>query len=289
MKLKEIAKTRKMSILYKQIMSFVFVVFTTVSFAQKLEKIKGNKNVISSEIALDTIKSLELYKDIDLILKRGNSNKLTIYADENLHDVVDADIYEGKLSIALLYKITRKKKFELTLELTNLEELILNDNSKVNIINYFKSKDLHIVLNDKSNANLLFDAEMIVYEGNGSSKAEVSFKSDSVNYTLANKAKVKGITNTDMLKLTVEDRSNVTLMGKSNSMYITASETTRLKLSDLTVKTTEITVEDRATIYENTANELTISAKDDSKIYAYGKAKITLKEFEDRVTLFKKE
>jgi len=289
MKLKEIAQPKEKNVLYKQLITLILIAFTTVAFTQKLEKIKGNKIVVSTEIALDTIKSLELYKNIDLVLKRGKSNKLTIYADENLHDIVDADIYKGKLSISLLYKIAKKKKFELTLELTNLEELILNDNSEINVINYFKANELQITLNDKSDANLLFEANRIVFEGNGSSKAEISFKSETINCTLNDKAKLKGISNTDLIKFNIQNRASVTLMGKSDSMFITASETTKLKLSDLTAKVAEITIEDRATVYVTTTDELVISAKDDCKIYAYGKAKIDLDEFEDRATLFKKE
>lgn len=289
MKLKEIAQPKEKNVQYKQIITLILIAFTTVTFAQKLEKVKGNKIVVSTEIALDTIKSLELYKNIDLVLKRGESNKLTIYADENLHDVVDADIYEGKLSISLLYRIIKKKKFELTLELTNLEELILNDNSEINVINYFKANELRITLNDKSDANLLFDANSIVFEGNGSSKAEISFKSETINCTLNDKAKLKGISNTNLIKFNIQDRASVTLMGKSDSMFITASESTKLKLSNLMVKNTKITVEDRAAVHVTTTEELAISAKDDCKIYAYGKAKIDLDEFEDRVTLFKKD
>lgn len=273
----------------KKIAILILLIVSLQAYSQKLEKIKGSKNVILSEVLLDSINSIELYKDIKLTLKSGDENKLIIYADDNLHEVVNIDINEGKLSLSLLYRIRSKKEFELTLQLSNLEEIILNGNSELTNLNYFKSDVLHIILNDKSDANLLFDADSIVFEGNDSSKADVSFKAKSMNYKMLGKSKIKGISNTELVKFTSQDRAIITLMGKSDSMFIKASESSKVKLISFISNLAEVDAEGKSEVYINVKEDIVISAIDDSKVYIYGNAEIDLKEFKDKASLFKKE
>ena len=109
-----------------KIITLILILSSTFLFSQKMEKIKGNKNVVTQDISLDSITSIELFKDIKLSLVQSDENKLVIYADENLHDVVEVDQSDGKLSISLLYRIASKKEFDLTLHMQNIKEIILN-------------------------------------------------------------------------------------------------------------------------------------------------------------------
>ncbi len=289
MKSKRLQKKKQPFFSIKRMMVLILLIGSVQTFSQKLEKIKGSKNVILSEVLLDSINSIELYKDIKLTLRSGNENKLIIHADDNLHEVINIDINEGKLSLSLLYRIRSKKEFELTLQLSNLEEIILNNNSELTNLNYFKSDELHIILNDKSEANLLFDSNSIVFEGNDSSKAEVSFKAKSINYKMLGKSKIKGISNTELVKFTAQDRAVITLMGKSESMFINASESSKVKLISFISDIAEVNAEEKSDVYLNVKEDIVISAVDDSKVYIYGNAEIDLKEFEDKASLYKKE
>ncbi len=273
----------------KKIITFLLIIFTTILFAQKLEKIKGNKNVVLAEVTLDTITSLELYKNIDLVLVSGKENKLEIYADDNLHEIIDVDMHEGKLSLSLLYRISTKKKFELTLHLTNLEEIVLNGNSKLTNKDYFNSDNIHIVLNDKSDAELLIDATSIEFEGNDKSDAKVSFKADNVTYILNESASLKGDVKADDQKINMEDRAVITLNGKCQNLTVEANGNAKVKLTNLIASDANIKAEDRADVYANTTKNLTIEAIDASKLYIYGNATINLKEFKGKAVLNKKE
>lgn len=267
----------------------LLLLITSITYAQKLEKIRGSKMVTLTEVTLDSIVSIELYKDIDLVLKQGDTDRLTIYADDNLHDVVDIDLNGGKLSLSLLKRISSKKKFELTLYANNLSLIILNDDSTLTNTDFYKAESLNIVMNNKSELECLFDADLIVYEGNDSSDSDSTFKTQTINYTLQDRADVKGVSNAEITKINLDGKTSITLSGKSKETYITATGSSDIKIEDMLSKITEIDAEDKSTVYTNTSENLSILAKDGSKINIYGKAEIDLVEFKGKAVLNKKE
>jgi len=273
----------------KSIAIILIMMFSISNFAQKLEKIKGSKIVTLTEISLDSITSIELYKDIDLILKQSDSDKLTIYADDNLHDVVDVDLNNGKLSLSLNKRISSKKKFELTLFVKKLSEIILDDDSTLTNSDFYEAKNLNITLNNKSVLKCLLDADSIILEGNDSSKSESSFKTQTVNITLQDRAKVKGNLTSEITKINLNNRASLSLSGKSEETYIDAKDSADVKVLNMPSKITEIIAEDKTSVYTKTNQDLTIIAKGSAKVYIYGKPEIDLIEFKDKASLFKKE
>jgi len=276
--------------LHLKFITLLLITFSSVTFAQKLERIKGSKVVTTSEIALDSVVSLELFKDVKLTLVQGDEEKLTIYADDNLHDIVDIDLVDGKLSLSLLYKIARKKKFELTLQLINLEELILNSNSEIINNDLFTVDNINIMLNDKSDATIIIEAaDSILYEAGEKSKSEVSFKANKISYELSGSAKVKGSSNCDAIEVNLQDRAVIELVGKCDSSLLTANENAKIKMTNVTVDTTEISASGKADIYTYSTSSLLIDIKDNVRVYFYGKAKVELNGFSGNVSLLKKE
>ncbi|HIE46046.1 MAG TPA: hypothetical protein EYP87_07790 [Flavobacteriaceae bacterium] len=272
----------------QQIIIVLIFMLTSFTQAQKLQKIKGSKVVTLTEIALDSVTSIELYKNIDLVLKNGETDKLTIYADDNLHDVVDVDLNGGKLSLSLLKRITRKKKFELTLYVRNLSLIILDDDSTIINNDFYKTENLNIVLNNNSEFECFIEAESIVLESNDSSDANFTFKAENIEYTLQDRSDAKGTSNAEVTKITLDGRTSIDLNGKSDETIIDIKDSSRAKLTNLLSKLTEIVAKDKTSIYTNTTEDLTIKVKGSSKIYIYGKAEIDLIEFKNKAILYKK-
>jgi hypothetical protein len=267
----------------------VFLMITTLTFSQKLEKIKGSKIVTLSEIILDSISTIELYKNINLTLKQSDNVRFAIYADDNLHDVVDLDIDGGKLSVSLLRRITSKKKFELTLYINDLSKIILNDNSTLINNDFFETNDISIVLNNKSDFKCLFDADVITFEGNDTSKSETNFRAKTINYSLQDRAKIKGISNAEITKIKSVGKNLVTISGKSDETFINVGDTSTLKLSNLISNVTELKAQDKSSVYVLSKEDMSIYAKDDASIYIYGNCDLDLIEFKGTANLYKKD
>ena len=79
------------------------------------------------------------------------------------------------------------------------------------------------------------------------------------------------------------------MSGKSTTTYIKASQSTDVRTTNLLSTNTEIIAEDKSSIYTNTKENLTITARDNSKVYIYGKAIIDLMEFKGESALYKKQ
>lgn len=273
----------------KYFITFTIVLLIHNIYSQKLEKIKGSKIVTLSEVILNSITSIELSKNINLVFKKGETDKLIISADDNLHEVLDINIDGSKLSLSLLKKIYSKKAFDITLYVANLTEIVLDDNSTLTNTEFYKTDSLHITLNNKSKLNSFIDADIIVYQGNDSSKSTSTYKAQSINYFLQDKAAVTNISTAEITKINTEGKADITLSGKSTTTYIKASQSTDVRTTNLISTNTEIIAEDKSSIYTNTKENLTITARDNSKVYIYGKAIIDLMEFKGESALYKKQ
>ena len=257
-------------------------------YAQKLEKIKGSKIVITTERAFDSIKGIELHKNLQVTIIKAEENKLVIFADDNLHDIVLTDISDGILDIDLSNKIVRKKKFELTLYLTNLEEVTLNDSSELTNNEYFISNNVLINLNDKSKGKLMFDAPKITLNANDHSKGDLLFKSENISINAQESTKLTlGITG-NHFEANVNQKSNMEIEGKVDDATIVVNNSAKVKASNFKISATKIEANDAAYVYINALKNIEISAKGKSKVYLYGNAKINLTEFKDNASLFKK-
>ena len=266
----------------------LFLIIGINFYAQKLEKVKGSKIVITTERAFDTIKGIELHKNLDVTIIKAQENKLVIFADDNLHDVVLTDITDGILDIDLSNRITRKKKFELTLYLTNLEEVTLNDSSKLTNNEYFNSEEVQINLNDKSQGNLMFDASKITLLANDHCKGELLLKADTIEINLQENSKLNIGVSANNLMGNANQKSSITLEGKADQATITASNSARVKASNFKIKDAFIKADDNTALYINATKNIEIKALGKSKIYLYGNAKIDLSAFKDNAMLYKR-
>ncbi len=268
------------------------ILLTTILFlnAQKLEKIKGSKNVILSERIFEEINTIKLHKNIQLTLMKGSENKLEIYADDNLHEILESDINNGDLSILLTNRIGSKKKFELTLYLaeTTLSKISLHSNSKIENADFLKVVDLQIDLFNKSDANLFLNGNNITININDNSKSNISLKGQKLICNLQENGKIKGNTNFEEIEIKSNQKSTVTLSGKAVNLIIEAKNSSNIKLSNLRVENASLLAENNSNVHVNATNELIIKAESKSKVYIYSDPTIAIESFRNTASLFKR-
>lgn len=274
----------------KKIITIILLTFSLINYAQKLEKIKGSKNVITSEIVFENLTSLELHKNINLTLVKGEENKLVINADDNLHEIVATDNNDGNLDISLTNKISGKKKFELTLYTNaSLTKITLNENSKIENTSTLDVEELNLIFNDKSVGKILATATTITLVINDHAKGEMSLKGNDLLVNLNEAAKLKLNATFDNITVNGNQKSTITLSGKGTNFIAMAKNSAKIKAANLKVETAEIIAEDNTTVYTNPSKELKITAEGKSKINIYGNAKIEIIAFNGTASLLKKE
>lgn len=267
----------------------VLLLFITVINAQKLEKIKGSRNVIQTERVFEEVTAFEVMSDVDIFLVKSNKTKLEIYADDNLHDIVTTSLNDGKLKISLTNKIAGKKKFELTLYINNLSEITLNSSSELSSADYFEAEDLVINLNDKSKIDLLINATNLKVLGNDNAKAKLQLETDFSTFKLQDNSKIEAEIKTNILSVDAQTRAIMIIEGTANEASYLTENKASVKASNLKALKAIVDADNMSNIYVNSIDDLEINAKNKSKVYIYGSALIKIEEFINTATLFKKE
>ena len=86
----------------KSILLFALLILTSLSFAQKKDKIKGSKIVTIEQKQIESFTGIEVNDNIEVMLISGSECGIEIEADDNLHDVIDFSLSGSTLRIATL-------------------------------------------------------------------------------------------------------------------------------------------------------------------------------------------
>lgn len=259
-------------------------------FAQKLPKIKGSKNVVSSSRHFDSIKALEISGKIKLNLVASDSTRLEIFADGNLHEIVKTDVSDYTLSIALSKRIIRKKHFELTLYIDSLQTISLMDRNKIEASGNFNSDTLHLELgNNVILADFNTKTNALNITSDDSTRLTGKFTSNTLQLDTAANSIIKAIIQTDSLVINSADRSKIRLSGTSKKANLAAIDASQIDLSDVIVNKAIISAADTSKINTLCKNSLSVSITEKGEVISHGNAAITLLKFADNAVLRKKE
>lgn len=272
----------------KKILLFTISLFCLMATAQKA-KIKGDKNVVTNDRSFEYFTKLEINDKIKLTLKQSKSTKLVIEADENLHEVIDSDFENGALVLSLNKRITSSKRFNLTLYVDDLDFIELNDDSELIGGESFKFFDLDVVLNDKSEIKIEFESQIFSLESNEKSRGEFTVKADSLSITTKESSRIKNTVTAEKVYVNYTGNSASEFVGKTSSIILKADDNATFKGAELVAFDAYVEVANSSSTFINAKNNLTISAKDKSKIYIFNSPTIEIKALEDVASIYKRE
>lgn len=253
-------------------------------------KIKGNRIVTTEERSLDYFTKLEVNDKIKLVLKQSNSNNLVLEADENLHDVLDADIKNSTLILSLNKRITRSKRFNLTVFVEDLDQIILNDDSEVHAPEELDVFNIDIVLNDKGDLELEnLKTQLLSLETNERTKSDLRVRTDSLIVNSKASSRVKLDIISEGSSFNYSDNASIEVAGKTTSLSLNASNNAGFKGAEFVADSILINAIDKSDSYVNAREIIVIEAKDRAKVYLFNKPEISLKTFEDNASLLKRE
>lgn len=257
--------------------------------AQKKTKIKGNKVVATDNRVFDYFTKIELNDEIELELRQGNSNKLEIEADENLHDVIESDVRNGILMLSLNKRITNSKKLNLTLYVDDLDYIELNDDSKLKGLSEFKFFDLEIISNNKSEIEIQFETQNFKMTSNEKARGKLFVKADSVSVYMKESSKLEFDLNAEKLTVDYHGSAAGEFVGKVTNLSLIANDNATYKGANLVSDTAIVVALNKSDTYVNSKDSLEIIAKNKAEVYIFNKPTISIKSFEDDATLFKRE
>lgn len=273
----------------KKFSLLVIILLVTFS-AMSQSKIKGNRVVTNEERSLDYFTKLEVNDKINLILKQGNQNSLEVEADENLHDVIDADVKNSTLTLSLNKRITRSKRFNITLYVEDLDQIILNDDCEVNAPEELDVFNMDIILNNKSDIQLdNLKTQFLSLEANERSKSELRVRTDSLVIHAKESSRLKLDMITEGSSFNYSGNASIDAEGKTSSLTLNASDNAGFKGAEFVADNVLVSALDKSDSYVNARETIVIEAKNKAKVYVFNKPEINLKTFEDNASLLKRE
>lgn len=278
----------------KKFALLILLLTTPFAFAQKKEKIKGSKNVTTSQKEIGTFDSIDAEDNIELYLVKGGSGA-EIEADDNLHDVITAEVKGSTLRIYTNKNITAAKKIAVRL---NCPATVTAINVKHEAILYaltdFETDSITIKTTDYAKLYLNVKAERyFALNMNDKATAELNLKTKGKTAVeLSKNAELKALVSTGDLKLDMYQKTSAAIEGDAATAAVRLDNQAEFTGKKFTVKNMELTTESYAKGSVMVEEKLTMSASGRSVTEAFGnpdKLTIVLKKFAGGAVLAKKE
>ncbi|MDX6746858.1 head GIN domain-containing protein [Polaribacter sp. PL03] len=162
----------------KSINQLFIVLFVTTLFsscnADIFNKVIGNKNVTVKQRKLEgSFTGIKVSSGIDLYISQGDT-KISVEADENLHDLIITKVNEGVLNIYVEKNIWRSKAKKVYVTLENLTLLKATSGSDVYSETVIRTKEISISATSGADINFKVDAESVATSATSGSDINIS-------------------------------------------------------------------------------------------------------------------
>ncbi len=166
----------------KKLITLIFLTTILISCQISINQVKGNGNVQTEERNVtEAFNQVKAARGLHVILTQGDSNKITVEADENLQELITTTISGGKLSITSTENIGRAKAKNIYVTFTNIKEIAASSGADVSATNTINSKQLTLDASSGADINLdVFSKELYIDCSSGAD-IEVSGKAKTVN------------------------------------------------------------------------------------------------------------
>lgn len=262
---------------------------TTLTFAQKREKIKGSKIVTTSIKEVGSFDALEVDDNIEVYLEQGEKNEIKIEADDNLHDIIGMDLREKTLRLYTNKESSIFKKLSVKVTYTkSLNKVIAKNEAIVYAIQELQLDDITMNCVDYSKLYLNVNAKRFTLIADDKSRTELNLKAEDGNLQLSKNAVVKTLVSAVKFKCDLYQRATAAIEGIAEKATIRLDNNSVFTGTKFTLKDANVTTEGSAVATILADTTIAIAAGDKSEISLYGDPKIDLTRFSEEAKLIKK-
>jgi len=112
-------------------LSILIVFFTHIAIGQ----VKGNKTIVTKSYEVSTIEDVKINLYAKITIDQSAEESLTITADENLLDLIDREIIDGKLHLDQKEWISPSQSIKITIGAPSLKRVESGTHDTTKIIN----------------------------------------------------------------------------------------------------------------------------------------------------------
>lgn len=271
----------------KKLVLAALALCTVAVHAQRKPKIKGNKEVITVREDLPPFTGIELTDDLDIFLEKASSPGYTIIADDNLIDIFKFDVRDSLLTISSFYRVTSKRKLEITVHYNELNSLVIRE-GKVSMQDVIDAPVINVETYANSRLDLRANADVIDIAMQGTSKGDFNLEADSLHIMLKERSDLKVYSVSDAMDVNMAKNAGARMDGSTERLTLKMIGNTNLKAQDLKAAVVKAEMEETPTARIHAFRDLELIARGSSKLFLYGDPHIELIEFLDSSELLKR-
>tara|TARA_R100000935_G_scaffold50690_1_gene76739 strand:+ start:2493 stop:3320 length:828 start_codon:yes stop_codon:yes gene_type:complete len=269
-----------------------FIILASLSFtvyAQKMETIRGDREVVSISKSIDQdFSALEINDNLKVTLIQSKKNSYILTTDKNLVEAVSIEVNNGILRLHNTTKIVNSKKLEIILNVKEISKIILNDDAELKTLKTLSLNLLSLTGNHSSKFDLDIESKNINIVLNKNSGGKINAKSKEVTMNITDRSDLKGKLNTHNLTAHLSKSAQLDMDGKVNNADFNLKNAAELKGKKMKIGTAILNASNKTDIYIHATKNLVIDAEGKSKVYVYGNPKIDLKGLTNSSRIIKK-
>ena len=160
---------------------FIATIFTSCGL-DMFNGVVGNRNIVTIERTIKAdFTGIKVSTGIDLFIRQGSTNAITVEADENLHDLIITKVKEGILKIYTDKNIWKSKARKVYVTIENITLLKASSGSNVKSESVINTNEIYIDASSGASIDIEVVAKSAVTEA--SSGSDVKIKGTTINHT----------------------------------------------------------------------------------------------------------
>lgn len=266
------------------------VLVSNLAFSQKKEKIKGSKVVTIAKKEVESFTALEVHDDLEITLIKGDKNALELEADDNLHDAVGISYNGGTMILKTAQEVSGFKKFSIRVIYTEDFKIVEAKNKAIiHGPEEINLEDITFKSFDNAKMFLNVNSKALKVIANDKSEIQLNAKSESVAFELSKAANVKALVSSTEMKLDMYQKSKAAIEGDVIDLKLRFDNNINFTGNNLTSKNCELFIEGYAVATIVAETSLKLEASGSTEVYLYGDPKIEITKFADNTILSKKK
>lgn len=268
---------------------FFLLLFTTVSFSQKLEKIKASKIVTVTQKPVSSFEYIEVEGDIDIFLIKATEPSVEIEADDNTHDAFNIQVIGNTLKVNLLKEISGAKKTSIRINYTEDLKLITSKTeANITALSDISLDNITFKCFDESRLFLNVNSKSFTLIANDKSRIELNLKGEDAVLELNKNVSLKALITTSKLKCDMYQKAAAVIEGDVDDFRLRMDNNTNFTGKNLTTNSTNLTCDGNAENSVFVKSKLILEASGKTETFFYGEGKIEIKKFNDEAAIYKR-
>ena len=197
------------------------LLFTAFSFAQKKEKIKGSKTVTVAQREIAAFENIEIEDNLQVYLSKGGAEGIEVEADDNLHEVIMAEVNGSTLRLFTAKEVSGAKSLSVRITYTdNLKTIIAKNEVIVNALADLQVENITVKNLDYSKSYLNVKSANFTLVLNDKATAEVNSQGQSTTVEMSKNTELKALIASPNVKIDIYQKTVAVIEGDAENAVI---------------------------------------------------------------------